>query len=242
MTYKLYYWPTLQGRGEFVRLVLEAAGQPYTDVARLPAEEGGGAGAILSYRRGEQEGWLPFAPPILVHGEHVLAQMPVICRYVGERHGLAPADEAGRARAQQVLLTVCDITNDAHDLHHPVSVSAYYEEQREAAIRKATSFRAHRLGMWLTWLESALVREGDWMVGHEMSYADLAVMQVLDGLDYALPVAMASHRAGIPALTALRERVRAQEKVAAYLASERRIPFNEHGIFRHYPELDDAPT
>ena len=34
MRYELYYWPSIQGRGEFIRLTLEEAGADYVDVAR----------------------------------------------------------------------------------------------------------------------------------------------------------------------------------------------------------------
>ena len=239
--YELYYWPVLQGRGELVRLVLEEAGADYVDVARLPADRGGGVPAILALRRGERDGLLPFAPPILVHGERVIAQTAVICDYVARNHGLVPDSETARLAALQLLLTVADVIGEAHDTHHPLAIGKYYEDQKEAAAERAAHFRGDRLAKLLTYFERVLERsDGAWSLGAERSYPDLGLFQLLAGLDYAFPNAMARHAPSVPRLRALHDAVAALPNVAAYLASDRRIPMNEHGIFRRYPELDPA--
>lgn len=240
--YRLYYWPMLQGRGEFVRLVLEEAGAAYVDVARLPEADGGGVAALERVRAGGLPGPLPYAPPVLQHGRRVVAQTAVICDYLGTRHGLVPDDEDGRLAVRQHLLTVLDVVDEAHDTHHPVAVTRTFEEQREAAIEAAQVFVSERLGGWLDYFERAVARAGgDWLAGGRLSTADLALFQLVEGLHYAFPAAMRALGPAAARVHALRDRVRARPNVAAYLASARRIAFNEDGIFRHYPELDLLP-
>lgn len=238
--YELYYWPGLPGRGELVRLVLEDAGLAYVDVARLPGSQGGGLDPIRRFRAGEEPGLLPFAPPILRVGELVLAQTAVILDFLGERGGLCPSDEAGRWAVRQHQLSLADLMGEAHDTHHPLGVGLYYEEQKDAAAARARDFREERLGAWLGYFERVLdQRDGDWLVGGDATYADLSAFQILEGLAYAFPKAFARVTRDTPRLIALADRVRVRPNIASYLASERRLPFNETGIFRRYPELDD---
>lgn len=238
-TYELYYWPNLPGRGEFVRLILEDAAVPYVDVARLPKDEGGGVEAVLRYNRGEAEGHPALAPPILKAGALVLAQMPNICLYLGRRHGLAPRDDAGLYHANQLQLTLADLIAEAHDTHHPLGVALYYEDQRDAAKVRAAAFVKERMPKFLRYFERVLrANGGERLVGEAVSYVDLSMFQVLAGLEYAFPQAFARVRAEIPGLLALAEQVKARPSLAAYLASPRRMAFNQHGIFRRYPELD----
>ncbi|KPK15906.1 MAG: glutathione S-transferase [Myxococcales bacterium SG8_38] len=238
-SYELYYWPMLPGRGEFVRLVLEEAGVPYRDVARLPEAEGGGVQALMPFIRGERPGLPPYAPPILVHGDLVLAQTAAICAYLGERHGLTPDDPEKRMQVLQLQLTVADVTDEAHDTHHPVSVVLYYEDQKEAAREAARQFLDQRLPRFLPYFERVVERNGGpWLMGDALSYADLSLFQLLEGLAYAFPRGFAKVTESTPALVALRARVASLPRIAAYLASDRRLGFNEHGVFRRYPELD----
>ncbi len=238
--YELYYWPQIPGRGEFVRLILEDAGAPYTDVARLPEADGGGINAVLGFYRGERDGHPAFAPPVLKVGELVLAQTPAICGFLGRRLGLAPTGEAELLHADQLMLTVGDLVNESHDTHHPMGAALYYEEQKEAAQTRSKLFRDQRMPRFLGYFERVLAQNGGQrLVGSETSYVDLALFQVLAGLEYAFPRAYARITGDTPRLLALRQRVEVRPRLAAYLASERRLPFDEHGIFRHYPELDD---
>jgi glutathione S-transferase len=232
----LYYWPHLPGRGEFVRLLLEDAGLAYVDVARLPVADGGGIPALQALRADASPGLTPFAPPILVDGTTVVAQVAAVLHHVATTRGLIAPDVA--VEALQVQLTVADVVAEVHDTHHPVSTALYYEDQREAAIRAAAAFRAERLPRWIAWFERALARGDGHLAGRTHSYADLSAFQLLEGLEWAFPRAMARHEA--PRLRALRDRVRARPNIAAYLASPRRLAFNEHGIFRRYPELDEG--
>jgi glutathione S-transferase len=238
-SYELYYWPMIQGRGEFVRLVLEEAGASYVDVARQPEAEGGGIDAVLAFYNRERDGHPPFAPPVLKAGELVLAQTANICLFLGRRHGLAPTEESGWLLANQLQLTIADLVDEIHDTHHPLGVSLYYEDQREAARQRASVFLDERLPRFLDYFERVLEHNGgEHLLGASVSYVDLSLFQVLCGTDYAFPAAYAkqmAHRAG---LRRLREHIAGRPRVAGYLQSERRIPFNEHGIFRHYPELD----
>ena len=240
--YRLYYWPVLPGRGEFVRLVLEEAGADYVDVARLPEDEGGGFAPLLAFVKGEAPGQPAYAPPILVDGELVLAQSAAICAYLAERHGLAPEDDGGRKQALQLQLTVGDVSDEAHDTHHPVSAALYYEDQKDAAIEASQTFVKERIPRFLDYFERVLERSGGpWLMGEALTYPDLSLFQLLEGLSYAFPKGFAKVSASMPSILALRDRVAERPRIAAYLASDRRLPFNEHGVFRHYPELDVEP-
>lgn len=240
--YELYYWPNIQGRGEFIRLAFEATGTPYVDVARLPGAQGGGTGAILPFLSGERPGSLPLAPPFLKTGEFVLAQMPAILQYLGPKLGLVSDVESERWFAHQVQLTIADFIAEVHDTHHPVATSLYYEDQRAEAKRRAALFLKERLPKFLGYFEHVLERPGSGPLfgGRTLTYPDLSFFQLIEGLNYAFPRAMQNAERSYPHLLAVHAWVRAQAKVAAYLASERRIPFNESGLFRHYAELDSV--
>jgi len=234
MTYELYYWPEIQGRGEFVRLVLEDAGCDYVDVAREP----GGYDRLEAVLGGEHDGIVPFAPPVLYAGSIVVAQTVAITSFLGARHGLAPDDERGRLGALTIALTIADLVAEAHDTHHPTAVDQRYEAQKPAARDRAAAFRRARIPKFLGYLERNLERNGEVLVGAKLSYVDLAAFQVMEGLSYAFPRAMARIRGDIPRLLALRDRVAQRPRLLHYLTSPRRLPFNDQGIFRHYPELD----
>ena len=237
MAYELYYWPGIQGRGEFVRLALEEAGAEYVDVARRR----GGMTAMQRLMDGAAGAHPPFAPPFLKDGDVLIGQTANILLYLGRRHGLAPRDETGRLRAHQLQLTIADVVDEAHDTHHPIASSLYYEDQKPEARRRAADFIANRIAKYLGYFERVLERNprGDrYLLGRRVSYCDLSLFQLIAGLRYAFPRAMARLEPGFPRINALHDRIAARPRVAAYLASPRRIAFNEHGIFRHYPELD----
>lgn len=239
--YRLYYWPSLQGRGEFVRLVLEEADQPYVDVARLPEDQGGGFAPILAFYEGHRDGHPAFAPPILEAGALILAQTHVICSFLADAHGLQPPSPAARHHAAQLHLTLMDWVTEVHDTHHPLGVSLHYEDQTAPAKARAELFLEHRLPRFLGYFESVLERAGPHLAGETFSYVDLSAFQVMRGMAYAFPNAFAQAFRAAPRLVELEARVAERPRVAAYLASDRRLPFNEDGIFRHYPELDADP-
>ena len=235
MRYKLYYWPEIQGRGEFIRLALEDAGADYVDVARRP----GGMAAMLRILEKRAAARPPFAPPFLVAGRQCVAQTAAILQFLGPRLGLAPKNDADRLWVHQLQLTIADWLAEVHDTHHPVGSGLYYEEQLREAKRRAADFRAARLPKYLRYFEGVLkANRGDFLLGKAVSYADLSLFQMVAGLRYAFPKAMARMERGHPRLAVLHRQVAARPRLAAYLASKRRIPFNQQGIFRHYPELD----
>jgi glutathione S-transferase len=237
--YELYYWPGIPGRGEFVRLALEDAGAPYVDVARLPASKGGGVPALMRFLDGREPGMLPFAPPFLRAKKLVIAQTANILLYLAPRHGLVPDDEASRIAAHQLQLTLADLVAEAHDTHHPISSGLYYEDQKREAAKAAAAFTAERIPKFLGYFERVLSRNGgQHLIGRKSTYVDLSLFQVLEGLDYAFPRSMKAIARRIRGLRALQRRVAERPRLAAYLASDRRLAFNEDGIFRHYPELD----
>jgi len=237
MRYELHYWDGIQGRGEFVRLALEEAGADYVDIAR----EAGGEGAMMRVLDGEEVEHPPFAPPYLRAGKLIIGQTANVLLYLGPRHDLAPTSEAGRLWAHQLQLTIADLVDEAHDTHHPIASSLYYEDQRPEAKRRAQDFLKSRVPKYLGYFEKVLARNkaGDGhLVGAKLTYPDLSLFQVVAGLRYAFPRAMARLEPEYPRVVAVHGRVAARPRIAAYLKSNRRIAFNEHGIFRHYPELD----
>jgi glutathione S-transferase len=240
MNYQLYYWPTVQGRGEFVRLALEEAGARYRDVAR---ESGRSAGvrALLAPMKTRGLKRPPFAPPFLKAGRLVIAQTANILQFLGPRHGLTPRDEAGRLWLNQLQLTIADFVVEIHDTHHPISGSLYFQEQRREARRRSADFLKSRAPKFLGYFEDLMSRNGRsarFLLGAKLTYVDLSMFQIIAGLSYAFPNAAAKLVRKHRRLFALHERVQERPRIAAYLASSRRIAFNDEGIFRHYPELD----
>jgi glutathione S-transferase len=231
MSYELFYWPTIQGRGEFVRLALEEAGAGYVDVAREP----GGMERMLALLESAEHP--PFAPPFLKAGGLMIGQSANILLYLGQHHDLAPRDEAGRLWTNQLQLTIADLVTEAHDTHHPVGSGLYYEDQKPEARRRAADFTEHRVPKFLGYF-SRILGDREFLVGDRLTYADLSLFQVIDGLRYAFPKAAARAAQAFPNLAALHRRVAQRPNIAAYLASPRRLPFSEEGIFRRYPELD----
>lgn len=233
MKYELYYWPEIQGRGEYVRLALEEAKAPYVDVARGP----GGTAAMM--RMMGNGGTPPFAPPFLKAGKLVIGQTANILLYLGARHGLAPKTEAGKFWVHQLQLTVSDLVLEVHDTHHPLGPSLYYEDQKAPAKKRTDEFWKERVPKYLGYFEDVLKESGgSYLAGRRLTYIDLSLFQIVDGLRYAFPKRMKEFEDDIPGLVDLHDRIAARPNIKAYLASERRIPFNESGIFRHYRELD----
>jgi glutathione S-transferase len=241
MIYELYYWPSVQGRGEFVRLALEEAGARYRDVAR---ESGTGAGvkAMMRVLNGRVHK-PPFAPPFLKAGRLLIGQTANILQFLGPRHALTPKALPGRLWTQQLQLTIIDFVVEIHDTHHPVAGSLYYEQQRKEARRRAADFVENRMPKFLGYFEGLLAQHGSGkhhLLGAQLTYADLSLFQIIAGLKFAFPRAMAGAARSFPRLHTLHSRIQDRPKIAAYLASPRRIAFNNEGIFRQYPELDAA--
>jgi glutathione S-transferase len=232
MRYELYYWPSIQGRGEYVRLALEEAGADYVDVARQ-------RGVPVMMRMMEEGATPPFAPPFLKAGKLVIGQTANILFYLGARHGLAPKTEAGRLWVHQLQLTITDFVLEVHDTHHPIGASLYYEDQKPEAKRRTREFWHERVPKYLGYFESLLEKGGGaYVTGRKVTYVDLSLFQIVAGLRYAFPRHMKAFEHNVPKLHQLHGRVTARPKIAAYLSSDRRIAFNEDGIFRHYKALD----
>lgn len=240
--YELHYWPTIQGRGEFVRLALEYADLNYADVARRPEGEGGGEEALLDSLQSADKHRPPFAPPYLKTVDMVIGQTANILLFLGNRHALAPIDEAGWLWTHQLQLTIADFVAEAHDTHHPLGVGLYYEDQEAEAKRRAAEFRKHRVPKFFSYFERVIERNNcseGWMVGDEPTYVDLSMFQTIEGVRYAFPKLMQRIAREYPKLLGLRDRVAELPRITSYLSSPRRIAFNEDGIFRQYPELDE---
>jgi glutathione S-transferase len=240
MRYELYYWPGIQGRGEFVRLALEYAGLDYLDVARTTSADEA-MSTVLRYIEADDVVRRPFAAPYLKAGDLLIGQTANILLYLGAQHQLAPTDEAGRLWTHQLQLTIADLVSEVHDTHHPIASSLYYEDQRAEAQRRAQDFRSQRVPKFLRYFERVLADNpagSGWLVEAKGTYADLSLFQLIAGLRYAFPNAMAALQSQFPHCWAVHDRVRALPSIAAYLASERRVPFNRNGLFRHYQELD----
>jgi glutathione S-transferase len=241
MMYELYYWPAVQGRGEFVRLALEEGGARYRDVAR-ESGKGAGIGAMMRMMSENAER-PPFAPPFLRVGRLLISQTANILQFLGPRLGLAPGTEIGRLWIHQLQLTIADFVVEVHDTHHPISGGLYYQDQKKEALRRTADFLKNRMPKFLGYFEEVLRQKASgkkYTVGSKLSYVDLSLFQVMAGLQFAFPRAMHRAERKYPRLVALHSRISARPLIAAYLGSPRRIPFNNEGIFRHYPELDEA--
>ena len=234
--YQLFYWPGIQGRGEFVRLALEDAGAAYDDVAR----GSGGIDKMMAMMKGQGEKRPPFAPPFLKSGRLVIAQVANILFYLGPRLKLSPRDEASRLWLHQLQLTVTDFVKEVHDTHHPIATGLYYEDQKPEAKQYAQSFLKERVPKYLGYFEKVLEKSGGpFVLGRKATYLDLSMFQLIEGLRYAFPTAMRRIERKVPKIVDVRDRVAKRKGIKAYLASDRRIAFNEDGIFRCYPELDE---
>lgn len=235
MRYELYYWPEIQGRGEFVRLALEETGAKYDDVAR----HGDGENrmiALMESRRGDTP---PFAPPFLKAGKLVIGQTANILLYLGEKHGLAPKTAAGRLWVHQLQLTLADFLVEVHDTHHPIASALYYEDQKPEAKRRSEIFLKDRVPKFLGYFDDIIGKSGGpFLLGKRLSYADLSLFQVVDGLRYAFPKATRRAEQKFKRVSKLHDRIAGRPRITAYLQSGRRIPFNTMGIFRQYEELD----
>ena len=241
MPYELYYWDGLQGRGEFVRLALEEAGADYVDVARGSSQEGRGTSAMMAMLGSRTEPQIPFAPPFLKDGDLIIPQVANILLYLAPKLGLAPDGEAQHYTANGLQLTIADMVAEAHDTHHPLATMLYYEDQKDAAKQRAADFIRNRIPKYLGYFERVLRQNpaGDkHPVGDRLTYVDLSLFQLIEGLHYAFPRGMKTFTSHYPALAALRAAVARRPNIAKYLKSDRRIPFNTSGVFRHYPELD----
>jgi glutathione S-transferase len=236
MRYELFYWPGIQGRGEFIRLALEEAGANYVDVARRGKA---GMRAMTKLMESKRNARPPFAPPFLRAGRLIVAQTANILFYLGPRLDLSPRDETGRLWAHQLQLTVSDLVVEIHDTHHPISSWLYFEEQRPEARRRTKDFWRHRVPKFLGYFERVLRENGGrFLVGRRLSYVDLSLFQIIEGLHYAFPKRMKRFERKVPGLIALHDRVAARPRIRAYLASSRRVPFSQWGIHRYYKELD----
>jgi glutathione S-transferase len=234
MRYQMFYWPSIQGRGEFVRLALEDAGASYDDVAR----KSGGMARMQAMMdgRGKRP---PFAPPFLKAGTLVIAQTAEILFYLGPRLKLSPRAEADRLWLHQLQLTVTDFVKEIHDTHHPLGGELYYEDAKPEAKRYSENFLGERAPKYLGYFDSVLKKSGGvYALGRRFSYIDLSLFQLVEGLRYAFPRAMTRIEREVPRVVAVRDRVAERDAIKKYLASPRRLAFNESGIFRHYPELD----
>lgn len=241
MRYELYYWPDIQGRGEFVRLVLEDAQADYIDVMRQDSGQRGKAAQddMMKLLDGTRVARPPFAPPFLKAGSLLIGQTANILMYLGPRHNLAPKAESARLWTHQLQLTIADFVQEIHDTHHPIGTDLYYEDQKKEAKRYAQSFREKRAPKYGAYFEQIIDQSGGpYLLGRRITYADLSLFQIVDGLRFAFPKMAARLARKHPLTAALHARIAARENIARYLASERRIAFNEYGIFRHYPELD----
>jgi len=239
MRYELYYWPHIQGRGEYVRLTLEEGEADYVDVARLPESEGGGRPAVARMLQDASNARPPFAPPLLKAGKLLVSHTANILQFLGPRLGLVPKAEAQRLYAHGLQLTITDFVREAHDVHHPIANSLYYEDQKAEALRRSGHFKAERLTKFLNYFETVIARGGGkYTLGKSLSYVDLSMFQVMASLNYAFPQAMTGLREKIPRLNALHDLVAVRPRIAKYIASPTRLPFSTHDLMRHYPELD----
>jgi len=234
MDYELYYWPSIQGRGEFVRIALAEAGAKYVDVARGAS----GTSKMMAIVGGKGTKTPPFAPPFLKKGNLIVSHVANILMYLGDHHGLAPKTEAGRLWLHALQLTITDFVSEVHDTHHPLGPTLYYEDQKPAAKRRTSEFLDQRAPKYLGYFERLLDENGPYVTGRKLTYVDLSLFQLIEGMRYAFPKAAPQLEKKLPKLVVLHDRIAERPRIKAYLASEQRIAFNESGIFRRYKDLD----
>ena len=242
MPYEFYYWPMIQGRGEVVRLALEEAGANYIDVARSDKKNADNREAILAILQDDNLEKPPFAPPFLSDNGLIISQAAAILQYLAPRINLIGTDEAEQIFAHQIQLTVTDFLMEVHDTHHPLASALYYEDQMEEAKKRSANFIELRIPKYLDYFERILNNNrstSGWLIGDKLTYPDLSLFQIIEGLNYAFPNGFSKIKKNYPKLLLLRDAVKIRPNISAYLASNRRIPFNTKGVFRHYPELDD---
>lgn len=240
MRYELYYQPSIQGRGEFVRLALEDAGADYIDVARDPNF---GRPGIMKFLEDPSLEHPPFAPPFLRAGKFLISQTANILQFLAPRLGLAPKSAASSLWAHQLQLTIADWLYETGQTHHPIANVLYYEQQADEAKKRAAHFASTRIPKFLAYFERILKQNGkggDFVFGRKAAYVDLSLFQMIEGLRYAFPKTMARLEPQHSKLVTLHDCVMARPRIAAYLSSPRRLAFNEQGIFRHYPELEEG--
>jgi glutathione S-transferase len=231
VTLQLWYWPDIPGRGEFIRLALEAAEVDYADMAREK-----GAKAMLD-DMASRSGIAPLAPPYIVDGDLCIGQTAHILAVLADRHGFGAGDLPTDLQLIQLQLDVSDMVSEVHAVHHPISGALYYRDQMDAAYEAAQHFRGTRIPRYLDHFERALAEQGGpFVLGEQWTHVDTSLFQLLEGLDYMFPNRMAE--LDYPRLALCREAVMEIEGIDAYLGSERRLAFSEDGLFRHYPELD----
>ncbi len=235
MSYQLFYWPSIPGRGEFVRLYFEAFDLEYEDIAREQ-----GADALVENLHSRQ-GIRPFAPPYLVDGDVLIGQTPLILTYLQDKEGLGSGELEVDLQLVQLQMDIADLTQEIFATHHPVAPALHYADQMDAAYERSHDFRENRLPKYLIHFENALEGNGGpFILGEQPSHVDTSLFQIMEGLDHAFPNLMAHLQGTFPNLEAVQGAVPEIEGVAEYLVSERRIEFSEDGIFRHYEELDQA--
>jgi glutathione S-transferase len=231
MSYQLWYWPSIPGRGEFVRLALEAAEIEYEDMAREQ-----GAEALIADLQG-RGGIRPFAPPYLVDGELCIGQTAHILAFLADRHDFGAGELEVDLQLIQLQLDITDIVAEVHNVHHPVAAALYYQDQMDAAYEAARHYRDQRLPKYLDHFEAALEENGGpCVLGDRWTHVDTSLFQLMEGLDYMFPNRM--RELDYPRLELCRQAMMEIAGVEQYLASDRRLSFNEDGIFRFYPELD----
>lgn len=245
-TYELIYWPSIPGRGEFIRLIFEEAGAPYSDVAKNPDEA---MKAVMDYgsakNLGDDTNPAVFAVPVLNHGDLTIHQTPTILQYLAPKFGLAPKEGHGVWHLNQIVLTILDgLSNEIHDTHHPLGTNLYYEDQKPEAKRRAKSFREERLPKYLRYvqrlLDSKTSGDGPWLYGGGLTYADLVLFQALDGTKFAFPKSIEKlEKSGdYDGVFKLYQAVKERPNIKQYLESDRRAAYSD-GIYRYYPELEE---
>lgn len=194
--FELLYHPTIPGRGEYIRLLLEATGTPYSDIAN---EKKDGYNAVLAAmdQDATDDGHgnpVAFAPPMLrVPGAGkdgksslLIHQTPTILAYLGPLIGMAGEGEVDALHVSQIAHTALDLSNEVHDTHHPIAVAKYYEDQKDEAVGKAADVRGTRIPKYFSYFERLLKGnqeegKGKYLLGTKLSYADTTVWQVIDG-------------------------------------------------------------
>ena len=197
---------------------------------------------MLALLHGEGTSHIPFAPPFLRDGGVIVSHAAAILLYPGRADRTRANRRRTGAYGRTRYRAITDIVAEVYNSHHPIDADKWFHEQKDAAIARAAVFRRDRMPKYsFGWFERLLAANPagvDHLVGGFVTYADLSLFQLVEGLRFAFPLASERTLARLPRVTALHKAMAERPRLKAYLASERRVPFKETGIFRRYPELD----
>lgn len=210
MNYKLYYWPA-PFRGNFIRFLLEEAGEKYEEAPVKQISE--------LYELSVEDQPLPMmAPPFLHHLEKdvFLSQMPAIVMYLSEKLGFLPQDSYKSAICHKLVLDSNDVLIEITNYNGSMMWERTSWKQ----------FRYKRLKRWLeifeqTGITFGLGSESDYMLGgDQISTADIVTYALWGTMIRCLPELSADCRKHAPRIFGLCQRIENRPNIKQLIAHQ----------------------